>query len=614
MLGILLAIYTWAPGPALPQVGLDASWQLGIEVATERGLDFGQQIIWTHGPLGFLQVPILANGELWMLAEEYTAMLHIALCISLVWVARRSLIGLVVLPVAVVAILAGLVEVAVVLAAIWGAAALAEKPPPVARILVLYIGPVFAAVEILGKANRGAAVLGILAVCVLAMENRRRNAAIFAGIFVAAFAFFWAITGQSFGTILDYFSNQLQIVSGFGESQPIEELSVHWQKPVALLAIGATLLLAARAEVGEGGRARRWGTVAIMAIFAFTTFKQGFVRHDVPHGMVFFTTFACGLYALVWRVRQDAIAAGTAALIATAALACLPANAIDLGPATHLSSLKNQAHAFVSSSYRNAEVERARSLLVGYYDVDPESLQLIGNRRVHIDPWENAVAWAYRLNWDPLPVFQDQQAYTEQLQDKNLTALESSDGPERILRANNAIIDPLFPTGAIDGDLGSFDPPRASIAMLCNFEAIHTTERWQVLARIGNRCGPERPVETIETRFGEPVQVPEAPPNQLLVAHIHGAEVGGFEKLRSFLYKPYARVIVVDGVFHGLNPGTAASGLLLRAPADRDYPAPFELAPQASEIAIGSYSGTSAPLTIEFDSIPISLAGETAAP
>jgi hypothetical protein len=605
LLGALLAVLTWPGGPSTPHFGLDPSWQLGIELATERGLDFGREIIWTHGPLGFLQAPLLADGTLWMFGTAYAWALHMAICISFVWVARRSTLGLVLLPVTAIALLGHLVEVSVVLTLFCCVAALGRDAPRFAKPVVLYLGPFFAALEILGKANRGGTILALLAVCLLAIDKRRRNLPIFAGIFAATFAVFWAITAQDFGTVGDYLTNQLQIVSGFGEAHAIEDVTVDWERRVAPLVVLAMLVLAFRASAKDG-QLQRWGTIGLAAVFSYTTFKQGFVRHDAAHGVVFFTSFLCGIYALLWRVRPDAINAGAAVLVATAALASLPAHTIDANPVHHLRSLREQVHAFLSPARRDALLEKAREDLQATYAVDPATLRLIGDRPVHIDPWEVGVAWAYGLNWRPLPVFQDQQAYTEELQNANLEALESPSGPEVILRQNTAVVDPTFPNGAIDGDLGAFDPPRTTIAMLCNFEAIRTTERWQLLARRPDRCGAERRIESVHTRFGESVAVPRAGPRDLVVARIHGAEIGGLERLRSLLYRPYGRVIVIDGVLHGLNPGTAASGLLLNAPPRSDYPAPFALGPQAEELSVSSLSGASSALTIDFTAIPIS--------
>jgi hypothetical protein len=53
-LGILAALAGWQVALMHPFVGLDASWQAALYMAAERGLGFGTQIVFTYGPLGFL--------------------------------------------------------------------------------------------------------------------------------------------------------------------------------------------------------------------------------------------------------------------------------------------------------------------------------------------------------------------------------------------------------------------------------------------------------------------------------------------------------------------------------------------------------------------------------
>ena len=88
-----------------------------------------------------------------------------------------------------------------------------------------------------------------------------------------------------------------------------------------------------------------------------------------------------------------------------------------------------------------------------------------------VDPSEVTVAWANDLDWRPLPVFQPYMAWTEDLDRRNAETMASDDGPQRILRQNlNAL-----------GRYPAFESPAAMIAMLCTFEALRTTEEWQVL-------------------------------------------------------------------------------------------------------------------------------------
>jgi hypothetical protein len=71
----------------------------------------------------------------------------------------------------------------------------------------------------------------------------------------------------------------------------------------------------------------------------------------------------------------------------------------------------------------------------------PAILASVEGHRVHVDPHDVAIAWAYDLDWAPMPVFQPYTAYTPSLDRRNAERLADPDGPERILWRAFAAID-----------------------------------------------------------------------------------------------------------------------------------------------------------------------------
>jgi hypothetical protein len=73
--------------------------------------------------------------------------------------------------------------------------------------------------------------------------------------------------------------------------------------------------------------------------------------------------------------------------------------------------------------------------------------------------------------------------------------------------------------------------------------------------------------------------------------------------LSALLYKPAVRAVLLDGYPYRLVEGTATDGLLLRAPVGVDFAAPFNLAPNSSNIAVakaGQGPSTGTPITFSF--------------
>ncbi|MGH9268103.1 MAG: hypothetical protein ACRD0D_07990, partial [Acidimicrobiales bacterium] len=85
-----LTVLTW-PVPGLGATGrLDGSWVAALNLAAHRGLDFGTEVVFTYGPLGFLGFPRLYFGWTAALAFAYAVAVHASLCTTVFLLARRS--------------------------------------------------------------------------------------------------------------------------------------------------------------------------------------------------------------------------------------------------------------------------------------------------------------------------------------------------------------------------------------------------------------------------------------------------------------------------------------------------------------------------------------------
>jgi hypothetical protein len=610
ILGALIGLLTWPISSIAPGIGPDPSWATGLYLAFEDGLHFGTEVVFTYGPLGFLEVPGLQDGGLWMLAFVYQALIHMAVAISLLWAARRAL------PLALAAGLCYLMlvigpigGVASLLALIWCIAALSDRAPSFALPLVIFAGGSLAAIELLGKANTGVAVLAFCAIAALCSGELRRSLPWFAGIVLFGFTALWFGSGQAISNLPDFLSNSYQVVSGYSIAMSNDVGEVAWERGFALAAI-ALLLAAAAIATRHDPMPKRIGSLALVGLFSFFVFKQGFVRQGPGGGFNFFILMLGAAIAIAWRLPDQlgSLPRRLPALLLIAPMAALAIAALptpflpSLKPGDHVTNLREKLHAFVSSSEREHIRDEARAAMLASYQLDQRTLQLIGDRSVHIDPWEIGVVWAYGLNWRPLPVFQDYTAYTPTLDHLNADTLNSPDGPERILRENAKLSVPNIPDSSIDGRYSAWDPPAATLAMLCNYRAVYTTERWQVLSRVPNRCGPPHRIRTVHSTTNQEVAVPAAPgPNEIVFARIDGAGVEGLEKLRSTLYRARQRTVTLDGyAVWRLVPETAGDGLIMSAPPAIDYPEPFQLPMNPRSLSVQVQGAATRPIDVEF--------------
>jgi hypothetical protein len=608
-LAVAVAIFTWPIYSIHPSVGPDPSWIAGLYMAPGEGLQFGTQFVFTYGPLGFLEKPVLYGEAMWMASFAYQSLIHVGLAIAVLALARRALPLAVALAATYVLLVVGYLDAAVVLLALLCClAALDREPPRLALPLVVYGGAVVGAIELLGKANFGLAVLALCTITLLSLDHRRRNLPRFAALALASLLVLWLLAGQSLWNLPDFAANGFQVISGYSGAMGADLGTMRWELPLAGL---AAALLVAGAVVATRGEAtgRRIALPTLLALFAFLAFKQGFVRQGPATRAEFFVLMlgaGIGLAALL-PPRLPQLPRGSSALalvlpLLALTIVALPTSSFwrSLEPSDHTTFLREDLDAFLSAGERDRIREESRAAMRSSYRLDRRMLALLRERSVHVDPWEIGVAWAYGLDWQPLPAIQDYEAYTPALDRLNAGALSGSRGPETILRQNTRAL--AAGESSIDDRYVGWESPVAKLAMLCHYRALQTTERWQLLGRTPDRCGAERPLRTVAAETGEAIPVPAPPgPDQIVFARIDGLGVDGWERLRSFAYRARNRTVAFDpGASWRLVPATADDGLILRAPATIDFPRPFQLAPGADSFAVEVDGGGARPVRVEF--------------
>ncbi len=111
VVGVVLAVLSWPESThdLLNSHGL-YGWQTSIAMAAQNHLEFGTQVIFTYGPLGFLDVPQLDYR--WTAVSAFLFVLALSICIftTLTWSLRRAVP---VVPAVVVAYVVGTVAVRV---------------------------------------------------------------------------------------------------------------------------------------------------------------------------------------------------------------------------------------------------------------------------------------------------------------------------------------------------------------------------------------------------------------------------------------------------------------------------------------------------------------------
>jgi hypothetical protein len=579
-----VALLSWpVTGDLQASTDLDGAWQIALNQGVHDGLNYGPDMLFTYGPLGFLHRPLLVYPWPARFAFMWVSIAQVAVAAGLVWSLRHALRSwwlavLVAIPIAVV-----LGRGPGTAIAFFAAVALAGGQARGRTGLAVAAGlGVLAGLELLIKLNTGVTVaaLGVVAVAV-APGPRRGVVLAFAAGAAAALLGGWVATGQSLGGVVDYVIGSLGIISGYSEAMIYEEPMREWEPWAAALLFGIGALVAWRAGEALPRRAQV-GLVLLWTVLAFTAFKAAFVRHDAGHTNIYFASVLGALIAFGWAPHRRQTAWLLGALFAVTLLASGgPSPRAQFMPLLRADSFFDQVRLLTDGSATNEGIAAARKARADFEQLDGRIYDAIGDRTVHVEPTDAGLPWAQRLRWKPLPVFQSYSAYTADLDDRNADMVRSPDGPEVILREA---------TVTFDNRIAAFESPAAIVAMLCHFRPTEGPYgRWLLLERSPDRCGPERPLKTVDARLGEAVPVPPPPDrSSIVVVHIEGVEVSGLEKIRAALHRSRGRQVVYDGgrEIKRLIPGTAANAHILTVPRRADHPDPLRLDQGVKTIAV----------------------------
>jgi hypothetical protein len=608
VVALVVVALSW-PFRSLPPFTMDVSWQVGLHQAAAQGLRFGQDLVFTYGPLGFLAWPTPFTGVTSTLAFIVSAAIYLAMVALLLGAARRMFpLVIAILVVLLFARALGFLAPSETLQVIVFAVGvdLIRRDRVARPALVAAALGALAAAAVLGKLNVGVSVTAMTAVVVLAFSPQRlRGFLVFCGAFIATFLALWLATGQPLTDLLPYVKGSMEIISGYSDAMARNEPGGQWIYVLFVVASVTLACLTWRISTGLPPR-RRLPLAALLLLFLFAAWKLAFVR-DTPTPAFASLAFAAFLLLPARLPRPIVVIVLVAFGLTFLGVSRVPPAAYADVVASATDFVGQARDDLLPWRWTSAEDE-TRSYLQSHFAVPPEMLAAIAGHSVNIDPVAEGVATAYPgFTWRPQPIFQSYSAYTAYLDKLNADQLRSPARAERILRQVDV---PRTQGGrsippAVDGRFYWFEAPDATIARLCRYREVAADGGWQLLADTGRACGVPQPISTVTAQPGETVTVPPAPgPDDFVAVKVHGIGQSLTARLRSVLWKAPISRVVVDGFGFRLVPGTAPDGLVVSVPSAVQGSAPFAFGPPIKTISINAPTG-GGPLTYEFVAIPL---------
>lgn len=508
-----------APLPPPPVgTGIDPSWVWALNLAHRDHLTFGQDIVFTYGPLGRIMMPTLPITPL----LSYIALItffyaSIGAALLRIWLAFRPNLKAFLAPA--VALLALLIlcgyhveyqDGALALVACAAIIASPRYPHAMQALLTVLIAIVFS-----GKFNSFVLGFGLQVMLAIVLTLRERrfwkpSLAWLAASLCASILFFLSL--NQWTGLLGYVKGALELSSGYSEA-----MSVIGPAGTLLLAIATcAAIYLVIPLLSEDPKALLPGLLPALVI-TFLAFKHAFVRQD-DHQLAFQAkiTFACLFPLLLARTRRDILSYAS-----VAALSCLVSLGFHMDARADMTSAIRDRLTFANASDYVRMVFNARERTATIWAesekgyklgvLDPATLQLIGNRTVDIHPIRIDMIPINNLKWRPRPVIAEYSAYTPYLDALNAEQIIRNGAERIVLRRED-----------LDGRIQLMEDPQTASALLNWYDVLLINENHVLLGRRAQpRYDAPKPLARTIARWATPIPVPAPGPNEVIVMRAH---------------------------------------------------------------------------------------------
>lgn len=447
LLSVIYLVLITFPGYYRPiQAGLDPSWVYGLNYLAQSDYVFGQDVVFTYGPLGYLIHPLNIGPNLtyWVALWGIIHSLFASILFYFLFRAKRLLPFFLFIIAYITTSVIGWINLyeyhfLLILGLLFCASFVDNNKM---WYVAAPLGGLLAGLSLFMKLNLGLAALTMIIAygLIWIIKNRQKAWQVIllsGGAYLLMVIFLSKVYFQSFQNSIGWIKASLDIVSGYSAAMSIIGPRIHLFLGVLALAIyiALTFLLLRK-------RSNLFYAAFIFIVPIFFAFKHSFVRQD-GHVLIFFlfllAVFSVLILNTIGRKELRMVISGfLAALILT-----LPVVA-----AYHSTSF-SMAGDIISggrgwsniNSVVRLENVRAQLDQQGQLNLEKDRLptewvnEIKNNDNGMADavPWEICYCPANNLSWNPNPVLQTYSAYTSFLDNWSASHYEGNNAPEFLI-------------------------------------------------------------------------------------------------------------------------------------------------------------------------------------
>jgi hypothetical protein len=432
-------------GTRRPAMELDPSWHAALEYATAQHWQFGRQIVFTFGPLGFLAAPTslghllgarIAFALFWSALVALTAT---TLAKRLPGWARYAFLAWLV----VFTLSEGLDQTAFWILASGALLMLIDNPRHRWQAPLYVFAFIVLALIKTSFFTAGFASLALVIVCWM-RQRKFISAMVLTLATPAGLIVCWMALGQSPAHLAPWIQHGLELESGYSGAMNLAP------KTSVLCAALAGLAVLFGALIAMIARARRdyiitWAVVITLAQYGFLAWKEGFTRSGDWHAFVFLWFLPLGMAFFLLEDLPGASVASRRWVLnfafATSMALCLVAAHFQI-PGFAWQQVTTWPRRFTHSAQAIVATLSGHSDGL-YVDCrDPKNSQMllldhaqdvIGNESVDVMNYLQLAAVINDMNYQPRPVIQGFVAYTPALQRLNEEYFQSPRRPHFVM-------------------------------------------------------------------------------------------------------------------------------------------------------------------------------------
>lgn len=484
---------------------LDRSWIAVIAWASHHHLQFGRDIIFTYGPLGYLLYPINLPIVYWP-ALALKTVLHIVL-LTMLFVLSAGLHPVRRAALILTAVIAAYyhpltTQVFMIVMASW--VIFFQQPR---NRLLQAVAVMFLSLTFLMKGTDTLLVLPILIAGLgyLIWQRDTRSLAVTLVGLVIGTAAIWSLAGQRLSNLPAYGRSILELSRGYGEA-------MSYPPTPAILAtglIGLALLSLQIAATWFRNRSevRAWFVSLVLSVVLFLVWKMSFTRADVHTTQLFFYGIPAALaLPMFYGTRRPVMPRALEYLVIIGIFACGVYVIHTKTQLTFSGIVQNAAASLRSSAEGVVAPGRARTNVEAGYEADAQKLalpqirQTVGRSTVDVFGWEQAVAIANDLNYTPRPVFQGYCADTAALIHANASFYRSARAPGYV----------IFKLQTLEAHVPAIDDAEALLVLTQDYEPVLAENGYILLRRKPAAPTPTelKPVGSGDLGWNEPIALP----------------------------------------------------------------------------------------------------------